>query len=250
VTHRYKLTVEYDGAPFFGWQSQRDGRAVEDYVRRAIQGFCGGVLDMAAAGRTDAGVHARGQVIHIDLDAEWEPARIRAGVNYHLKPHPISVLDVVPVSSTFHARFSATRRIYCYRILSRPAVPTIDRDYLWWVPQELQLDRMRDAAQVLMGHHDFTTFRSVQCQARSPIKTLTLLDIEEVGQGRFDVHAEAPSFLHRQVRSLVGALKVAGTGQWSVDDVAKALSARDRSACPPVAPAQGLYFMQVDYDEK
>ncbi len=250
MSQRYKLVIEYDGAPFVGWQSQRDGGAVENYVVAAIQSFCGTHVDMAAAGRTDTGVHARGQVAHIDLPEALAPERIRAGINFHLKPHPIAVLTVEAVDDDFHARFSATQRHYRYRILSRPAAPTFERDYLWWVPQALDGAAMQAAADQLVGHHDFTTFRSAQCQSLSPIKTLSRLDVLDLGNGRFDILASAPSFLHRQVRSLVGALQKVGVGKLTPDDVAQALAACDRHRCPPVAPAHGLYFMQVDYDEK
>ncbi len=250
MSHRYKLVVEYDGGPFQGWQYQPEGEAVENYVRAAILAFCGELSDIAAAGRTDAGVHARGQVIHIDLPTAYPNERVRAGLNFHLKPHPICVLEAQAVDASFHARFSARSRSYCYRILTRRSAPTIERDYLWWVPQDLDIAQMQAAASKLIGHHDFTTFRSVQCQSTSPVKTLSRLEVHDLGAGRYDIHATAPSFLHRQVRSLVGALKVVGAGKWTPDDAAAALAACDRAQCPPVAPAHGLYFMHVDYDEK
>ncbi len=246
---RYKLTIEYDGAPFCGWQTQANGQAVQDALSRAIEQFCGETPSISAAGRTDKGVHARGQVAHIDLEHVRPAFKVRDGLNFHLRPDPISVVSVEEVDDTFHARFSAIGRSYLYQLVTRRAPPVLDAAQHWWVKTELDIEAMNRAAQIFLGQHDFTTFRSVQCQSPSPIKTLDLMMVWQEQEYVY-VRAEARSFLHNQVRSLVGALKVVGQGRWSEDDVVAALSACDRAACPPVAPAHGLFLMRADYPAK
>jgi tRNA pseudouridine38-40 synthase len=198
------------------------------------------------AGRTDAGVHALGQVAHFDLVREWPTDTVRAAVNFHLKPDPVVVLDCAVVPESFDARYSATARHYRYRILARRAPAALDNDRVWWVPQPLSAAAMHEAAQSLVGRHDFTTFRAAACQARSPVKTLDRLVVGQQGE-EIVIEASARSFLHNQVRSIVGSLKLVGEGKWSAADLAAALAARDRAACGPVAPARGLYLVRVDY---
>ena len=243
---RYRLTIEYDGTPFVGWQFQPEGASVQGALAGAIERFCGQQLQVRGAGRTDAGVHARGQVAHVDLERDWEPGRVRDALNFHLKPQPIVVLDCAIVPGDFDARFSATKRHYLYRILARRAPPALERDRVWWRPQRLEARAMHEAAQHLVGRHDFTTFRAAACQAASPVKTLDRLDVSQVGE-EIAIYASARSFLHHQVRSMVGSLKLVGEGKWTPADVARALAAADRSACGMVAPASGLYLMAVDY---
>lgn len=243
---RYRLTIEYDGTPFFGWQSQAGGEAVQDHVARSVFKATGETVSVRGAGRTDSGVHALGQVAHFDLVADWKPDRLREALNFHLKPEPVAVLEAAVADPEFDARFSATARHYRYRILNRRAPPTIDVDRVWWVAIELDEGAMHEAAQVLVGHHDFTTFRATSCQAKSPVKTLDRLDVARVGQ-EIQVTASARSFLHNQVRSMVGSLKLVGEGKWSGADLRAALEARHRPACGPVAPAAGLYLTKVDY---
>jgi tRNA pseudouridine38-40 synthase len=243
---RYRLTLEYDGTPFVGWQVQAAGVSVQGRLAEAIEKFCGEAVSPRGAGRTDAGVHAMGQVAHVDLAREWPPETVRAAVNFHLKPDPIAVLECAPVPPEFDARFSATARHYRYRILARPAPPVLDRDRVWWVPQPLSAAAMRDAAPILVGRHDFTTFRAAGCQARSPVKTLDRLDVTEAGD-EIVIEASARSFLHSQVRSMVGSLKLVGEGKWRAGDLAAALAARDRAACGALAPARGLYLVRVEY---
>lgn len=243
---RYRLTIEYDGTPFTGWQSQLSRDAVQDVVTAAILSFSQEPVTLRAAGRTDAGVHALGQVVHFELEKAWDPFRIGEAINYHVRPHPVVVLACEQVDAAFDARFSAIARHYLYRILTRRAPPVIDRDRVWHLRTPLDTDAMHEAAGHLVGHHDFTTFRSVACQANSPLRTLDRLDVARVGD---EVHiaASARSFLHNQVRSMVGSLKLVGEGKWHPRDVAAALAARDRTACGTVAPAAGLYLVRVDY---
>ena len=243
---RYRVKLEYDGTPFVGWQVQALGISVQGRLAEAIAKFSGETVSVRGAGRTDAGVHATGQVAHFDLARAWPTDTVRAAVNFHLKPDPIAVLDCAIAPSDFDARFSATARHYLYRILARPAPPALDRDRVWWVPQPLNWEAMRDAAQVLVGRHDFTTFRAAGCQAKSPVKTLDRLDVT-FADGEIHIAASARSFLHNQVRSMVGSLKLVGEGKWRSQDLAAALAARDRAACGPVAPARGLCLMRVDY---
>ena len=243
---RYRVTLEYDGTPFVGWQVQADGLSVQGRLAQAVHAFCGESVMPRGAGRTDAGVHALGQVAHFELVRTWPTDTVRAGLNFHLKPNPIAIVDCAQVADDFDARFSALARHYRYRILARPAQPVLDRDRTWWVPQPLSAANMGEAAQALIGQHDFTTFRASGCQARSPVKTLDRLAVTEAG-AEIVVEASARSFLHNQVRSMVGSLKLVGEGKWRPADLAAALAARDRTACGPVAPARGLYLVRVDY---
>ena len=233
---RYKLTIEFDGGPFVGWQSQENGLAVQAVIEQAIQSFCGESVNVYGAGRTDAGVHARGQVAHIDLAKTWEPGRVRDAINHHMKPNPVAILDVEQVADDFEARFGAVARHYLYRIINRRSPLTLDAGLAWRVPGTLNADAMRDAAQELIGLHDFTTFRSAECQAKSPVKTLDVLEVRRDGD-LIEISASARSFMHHQVRSMVGTINQVGLGKWTVEDVRSALEARDRAACGRVAPA-------------
>jgi tRNA pseudouridine38-40 synthase len=243
---RRKLTIEYDGAPFVGWQRQTNGRSVQAALEDAILRLTGETVTVRGAGRTDAGVHALGQVAHFDLSRDWGAKTLRDGLNAHLRPEPVSVLSAEAVPDDFDSRFSAVRRHYLYRILNRPAPPALLRGAVWHVRRPLDAVLMQRAARRLIGKHDFTTFRSVECQAKSPVKTLERLDVVLSGE-EVCITATAPSFLHNQVRSLVGSLKLVGEERWSADDLENALHARDRAACGPVAPPGGLYLMRVDY---
>ena len=243
---RYKLVIEYDGAPFVGWQVQDNGLSVQGVLTAAIAAFSGESVAVQGAGRTDAGVHARGQVAHIDFAKEWDTDTVRDAINAHLRPHPVAVLSAEIVPADFDARFSAVKRHYLYRIVNRRADLALDRRRAWKIARPLDAAVMHDAAQRLVGRHDFTTFRAAECQAKSPVKTLERLAVERHGED-IRVHASARSFLHTQVRSLVGSLALVGEGRWSGDDLARALDARDRAACGPVAPPDGLYLMRVDY---
>jgi tRNA pseudouridine38-40 synthase len=243
---RYKLTIEYDGAPFVGWQVQDNGASVQGAIGIAVAAFSGEAASVHGAGRTDAGVHALGQVAHLDLTKEWEPDTVRDALNAHLRPQPIAVTEVERAAADFDARFSARKRHYLYRIINRRADLALDRGKAWRLPRLLDQGAMHTAAQRLVGRHDFTTFRHVDCQAKSPVKTLDRLAVERIGEG-VRIVAEARSFLHTQVRSMVGALVLIGEGRWTLDDLSAALAARDRAACAPVAPPQGLYLVRVDY---
>src|SRR3954471_8493854 len=243
---RYKLTIEYDGGPFVGWQVQGSALSVQGALMAAIEAFCGERVKVGGAGRTDAGVHALGQVAHVDLAKDWEPYTVRDALNAHLRPHPIAVLAAEQVPETFEARFSAIKRHYRYRIVNRRADLTVERGRVWRVPRPLDHASMHAAAQRLVGKHDFTTFRDTECQAKSPIKTLDQLDVARAGD-EVTVSTSARSFLHSQVRSMVGALVAVGDGRWSADDLAAVLAARDRTACATVAPPEGLYLVRVDY---
>jgi tRNA pseudouridine38-40 synthase len=238
---RYKLTIEYDGRPFVGWQAQDNGLSVQSVLAAAIAAFCG-----EKAGRTDAGVHALAQVGHVDLARDWGEDTVRDALNAHLRPHPVAVLNAERVADTFDARFSAVRRHYRYRIVNRRADLTFDRGLAWRIAKPLDGAAMHAAAQRLVGRHDFTTFRHAECQAKSPVKTLDRLDVARSAD-EIDVLASARSFLHTQVRSMVGALALVGEGKWTEHDVSAALEARDRAACAPVAPPDGLYLTRVDY---
>ncbi|HEY4344586.1 MAG TPA: tRNA pseudouridine(38-40) synthase TruA [Parvibaculum sp.] len=244
---RYKLTIEYDGTNFCGWQSQANGGAVQDALEAAVKGFCGQDIRVHAAGRTDAGVHALGQIAHIDLENAVRTDVLRDAVNAHLRPHPVAIVEVVEAGPEFEARFSAIRRHYLYRIVNRRAPLTLDRKQAWLVHVPLDADAMHAAAQSLIGKHDFTTFRSLQCQAKSPEKTLDELSVARYGD-EIEITARARSFLHNQVRSIVGSLKLVGDGRWSRRDIERALKAKDRTACGPVAPPDGLYLLKVDYE--
>lgn len=243
---RYRLTLEYDGTPFVGWQVQAAGVSVQGQLAEAIQKFSGETVDVRGAGRTDAGVHARGQVAHIDLAKDWPTDTVRDAVNFHLKPDPIAVLACETVGDDFDARHSAVARHYLYRIVVRRGTLALDRNRAWRVPHSLDVGAMHAAAQVLVGRHDFTTFRAAGCQARSPVKTLDRLDVTGDGE-EMRIAASARSFLHHQVRSMAGSLKHVGEGRWSLDAMRAALEARDRAACGVIAPAAGLYLMRVDY---
>ena len=243
---RYKLTIEYDGTPFVGWQVQDNGPSVQGVLTEAIAAFTGERVAVAGAGRTDAGVHALGQVAHVDLAKEWDGDTVRDAVNFHLRPRPIAVLTAEQVAEDFDARFSAIKRHYLYRIVNRRADLALDQTRAWRVPRPLDGDAMHAAAQKLVGRHDFTTFRAAECQAKSPVKTLDQLDVKRDGD-EVRITAAARSFLHHQVRSMVGSLVHVGEGKWSAEDLADALAARDRTRCGQVAPPQGLYLVRVEY---
>lgn len=243
---RFKLTIEYDGAPFVGWQRQEAGLSVQGVLARAVAAFCGEEVTVHGAGRTDAGVHALGQVAHVDLARDWRSDRVRDAINAQLRPHPVAVLRVEKVADGFDARFSARKRHYLYRIVNRRADLTLDRDRAWRVPRALDAAAMQAAAQQLVGRHDFTTFRAAECQAKSPVKTLDRLEVARAGD-EVRIHAAARSFLHHQVRSMVGSLVRVGEGKWRARDLAEALAARSRKACGPVAPPDGLYLVSVEY---
>jgi tRNA pseudouridine38-40 synthase len=243
---RYKLTIEYDGTPFVGWQAQDNGVSVQAVLTDAIAAFAGERVTVGAAGRTDAGVHALGQVAHVSLAKDWECETVRDAINFHLRPQPVVVLAAERVAPDFDARFSAVKRHYLYRIVNRRADLALDQNRAWRVPRPLDAEAMHAAAQRLVGHHDFTTFRSAECQTKSPVKTLDRLDVARDGD-EIRITATARSFLQHQVRSMVGSLVQVGDGRWSADDLARALAARDRRACGPVAPPDGLYLVGVDY---
>ena len=244
---RYRLTLEYDGGPFRGWQRQSDGPSVQQALEDAVRAFCGEDVQVVAAGRTDAGVHARGQVAHLDLPRRVAPETLRNALNHHLRPRPIAVLDAALVHNDFHARFSATTRQYVYRIVNRRAPLTLEAGRAWQVSTPLDAEIMHEAAQRLVGRHDFTSFRSALCQARSPVKTLDRLAVRRLGD-RLEIAALARSFLHHQVRNMVGTLKLVGEGRWPVKRIEAVLAACDRAAAGPTAPACGLYLVRVDYE--
>jgi tRNA pseudouridine38-40 synthase len=243
---RYKLIIEYDGTPFVGWQIQGAGTSVQGVLTEAVARFCGHAVKVAGAGRTDAGVHATGQVAHVDLAKDYRADKVRDAVNAHLRPHPVAVISAEKAPDTFDARFSAKKRHYLYRIVNRRADLALDRTRAWRVPRPLDVEAMNGAAQELIGKHDFTTFRSTECQAKSPVKTLEALAVSRDGD-EVRIETSARSFLHNQVRSMVGSLVLVGDRKWSADDLAHALAARDRAACGPVAPPEGLYLVRVDY---
>ena len=249
---RFALKIEYDGGPFAGWQRQRDQPSVQEAVETALARLEPRAHTIAAAGRTDAGVHALGQVAHCDLARDWQPFRLMEALNHHLKPAPVAILACARVENDWHARFSAVERRYLFRLLVRRAPETHERGLVWRVRHDLDLDTMRAAARHLIGHHDFTTFRSSICQAASPLKTLDALEIdraEAAGGHELRFHLRARSFLHNQVRSIVGTLERVGAGAWAPEDVKRALDARDRAACGPVCPPQGLYLREVIYPQ-
>ena len=243
---RYRLTLEYDGTPFSGWQRQADRASVQQALEEAIAGMSGETVTTQAAGRTDAGVHALGQVVHFELSKEWDPFRIREALNYHLRPAPVAVLEAEAVDEDFEARFSAKARHYEYRILNRRAPAVIERDHVWHLPMALDADAMDHAAGQILGKHDFTTFRSSECQANSPIRTLDAFSVRREIE-HIVVGVSARSFLHHQVRSMVGSLKLVGEGKWSPADFRAALDAQDRRRCGAMAPSSGLYLTRVDY---
>jgi tRNA pseudouridine38-40 synthase len=243
---RFKLTLEYDGGPFSGWQKLPDSETVQGALERALQALTGERIETVGAGRTDAGVHAEGQVAHCDVDKPLAPQRLADALNAHLRPAPIAVVRADIAAAEFHARFDAMRRVYRYRIVNRRAPLTLARGQAWRAPRMLDAAAMHAAAQALIGTHDFTTFRDAQCQAKSPVKSLDRCDVARDGETIL-IWCEARSFLHRQVRSIVGSLVEVGLGKWSPADLAAALAARDRARCGPVAPPDGLCLMRVDY---
>jgi len=243
---RFRLLIEYDGTGYVGWQRQDNGPSIQQAIEEAIFAFSAERPSLAAAGRTDAGVHALGQVAHLDLARETKADTLRDATNFHLRPQPISILAAEPVDSEFHARFSALGRRYLYRIVNRRAPLALERNRAWWIQTELDAAAMHEAARRLIGRHDFTSFRSSICQAASPLKTLDRLEAERQG-GEIRIHAAARSFLHHQVRNMVGTLKLVGEGRWSGEDVAAALAQRSRAAAGPTAPAEGLFLAEVRY---
>lgn len=247
---RFRMTVEYDGTPYFGWQRQTNGPSVQGALEAAVLSLTKETVSFRGAGRTDSGVHAKGQVVHVDLSRDWQAYKLRNALNAHLAMagEAVSVLDVEGVTEDFDARFSALRRHYLYRIICRKSRLALEHKRAWWVSKDLDHNAMHEAAQMLVGRHDFTTFRSVHCQANSPVRTLDRLDVTRDGD-LIEIHATAQSFLHNQIRSFAGTLKLVGDGGMTAQDVKAALEARDRKACGPVAPPEGLYFMQVDYPD-
>jgi tRNA pseudouridine38-40 synthase len=246
---RYRLTIEYDGTGLAGWQFQDVLPTVQGVLEAAMEKLHGQHCLVYGAGRTDAGVHALAQVAHVDLPKAWDPFVLRNAINGNLRPHAVSVLEVEAVDESFHARFSATERRYLYRIQNRRAPPALDAGKVWHVPVPLDVDAMHDAAQLLVGKHDFSTFRSAACQAQSPVKTLDVLKVSRYGE-EIEIEAIARSFLHNQVRSMVGTLKQVGEGKWRNHDVKQALAAKNRAACGVVAPPQGLFLVSVGYDAR
>ena len=243
---RYRLTIEYDGSPFVGWQRQDNGASVQGALEDAIEKLSAARVTVTGAGRTDAGVHALAQVAHFDLEKPYDPAKIRDALNHYLRPAPVVVLEAAESDGEFHARFSAKARHYLYRILNRRSPPALDSGKVWHVSHRLDAEAMHHAAQALVGSHDFTTFRAAECQSLSPVKTLDRLDVSQRGE-EIHIEASARSFLHHQIRSFAGSLKLVGEGKWQRRDMEKALAARDRAACGPVAPPDGLYLVRVDY---
>ncbi|MEM6463177.1 MAG: tRNA pseudouridine(38-40) synthase TruA [Pseudomonadota bacterium] len=247
---RFRLTIEYDGTPYVGWQRQTNGPSVQGAIEAAAEKFCGHTVSVRGAGRTDAGVHAFGQVAHLDFEREWPAETVRNAINAYLGQagERVVILVAQAVDESFDARFSATKRHYRYCIVNRPVPLAIERNRALWVAQKLNDSAMHEAAQRLVGRHDFTTFRSAHCQAKNPVRTLDRLVVVRTGD-MVEISASAQSFLHNQIRSFVGTLRLVGEGSWSADDVSAALEARDRSACGPVAGPQGLYFVKVDYGQ-
>ena len=245
---RYKLTIEYNGQLFVGWQRQKNGPSVQEAIETAFAAFCGHPVGIRGAGRTDTGVHALGQVAHADLHRVWRPDVLRDALNAHLRPNLVAILNVEPVAETFDARFSALRRHYLYKIINRRAPLTLDCGGAWLVRRRLDADAMHEAAQILVGTHDFSTFRASECQAANPVRTLERLDVERHGD-TIEIRASARAFLHHQVRSMVGSLEMIGAGKWRPDDLRAAIEACDRTRCGTVAPPDGLYFVAVDYGE-
>lgn len=244
---RFRITIEYDGTPFCGWQMQDNGPSVQAALTDALEKLSGERVRVFGAGRTDAGVHALGQVAHFDLGKPWSESKIRDGLNFHLKPAPVAVLSASEVDEEFHARFSAVKRHYCYHYITRRAPLALAHNRAWRRPRELNVDAMHEAAQALVGQHDFTTFRSVHCQSKSPVKTVDEVTVTRSGEV-IQLKVSARSFLHNQVRSFAGSLERVGAGKWSVDGFRAALAAANRSACGQVAPPEGLYLVKVDYD--
>ncbi|MDB5555510.1 MAG: tRNA pseudouridine(38,39,40) synthase TruA [Rhizobium sp.] len=247
---RFRMLVEYDGTPYVGWQRQDNGHSVQGAIEKAIHSMTGEWISLRAAGRTDAGVHAYGQVCHVDLSREWKGQTLANGINAYLvaENEKVAIREAEAVPETFDARFSATKRHYLYRIISRPAPIAIEAMRAWHIKKPLDHEAMHAAAQMLVGYHDFTTFRSVRCQARNPARTMDRVDVSRTGE-LVEIRASAQSFLHNQIRSFAGTLKMVGEGKWTPQDVKDALEAKDRTRCGPVAPPHGLYFMKVDYGD-
>jgi tRNA pseudouridine38-40 synthase len=245
---RFKLILEYHGGPFVGWQRQDNGPSVQAILENALARLGETGRFVQGAGRTDAGVHARGQVAHVDLSRDWDPGRLSEALNHHVKPAPVAVLSARLVDEDFHARFSAIQRTYLYRIANRRSPLAIEAGLLWRVTQPLDITAMQRAASALIGTHDFTTFRASQCQAKSPVKSIDHISVWRATEQEIRIHVVARSFLHNQVRSIVGSLARVGAGKWPVIQMAQALNARDRTACGPVAPPEGLYLESVAYE--
>ncbi len=249
---RYKLLIEYKGTPFYGWQRQEDLPTIQGAIEDAILKFCQQEVTVQSAGRTDAGVHACGQVAHVNLDPErfsreMDDYEISKAINAHLRPSSISILKVEKTANDFHARFNAKNKLYRYRIINRPSFLTFDKDLAWHVKRPLDAETMQKSAQFLLGEHDFSTFRDSECQAKTPKRTLDRLDVLKISDEEIIIEAEALSFLHHQVRNMVGTLALVGEGKWSAEDVRAALEAKDRTKGGPTAPACGLYLVRIDY---
>lgn len=245
---RFRLTIEYNGRPYVGWQRQKNGFSVQEAVEVALRTFCGEDVTLFGAGRTDAGVHATGQVAHVDLRRDWKPDTVRDALNAYLREEGgVAILAAERVPDTFDARFSARKRHYLYRILNRRPPPTVLKGQVWWVWKPLDIDAMDRAAKRLLGTHDFNTFRSAHCQAKNPVRTMERLDVVRGPGEEVHIHASAQSFLHNQIRSFAGSLKLIGEHRWTEADLVDALEARDRKRCGPVAPPDGLYLSRVDY---
>jgi tRNA pseudouridine38-40 synthase len=243
---RFKLTIEYDGSGFVGWQRQDNGFAVQQVLEEAVTAFSGETPRVFGAGRTDSGVHAQGQVGHFDLQGDFSAATVRDALNYYLKSVPVVILESVTVDDDFHSRFSATGRSYTYKIINRRAPLSIDKGHFWWIPAPLDAEAMDEAAKVLVGKHDFTSFRATNCQADSPLRTLNSLRVERQDE-MIMIHCQARSFLHHQMRNFTGSLKRVGIGKWTATDLKAALDARDRRAAGETAPPEGLYLTSVSY---
>lgn len=248
MPQRWKLLIEYDGSGFVGWQRQDAGFSVQGALEEAIFKLSGEKVSLHVAGRTDSGVHALGQVAHFDLEKTFEVREVRNAINVHVRPHAVSVLNAEPVGEGFHARFNARKRHYRYVICNRPSPPAINAKYMWYVPQPLNIEHMQEAANHLLGHHDFTSFRAIECQAKSPVRTLDQLDITREGD-HVTITTSAQSFLHHQVRNIVGTLAKIGRGRWVPEKAAEILAARDRTVAGPTAPSCGLFFVCVDYSD-
>ena len=244
---RFKLTIEYDGGPFAGWQRQKNGFSVQEAIETALEKLSGDRVSIGGAGRTDAGVHALGQVAHVDLVKDWPFDVLRDGLNAHLRPHPVAILAAERVAESFDARFSARRRHYLYRIVNRRAPLALCHGRAWHITRKLDVSAMQEAAQHLIGRHDFSTFRSSECQAASPVRTLERLDVIRAGE-EIHIKASAKSFLHTQMRSIAGSLEHVGSGRWSAGDFIAARDARDRRRCGVIAPPEGLYLLCVEYE--